>query len=123
MDQPAYRLAVQICNATADKLQRQVSQDFGGKIVDSAREENYGEVKTLHELIKRLNHSYPNLLRSVVPQLEGELRAEDINIQLIATQTLGEMIGDKTALTLSRSIQRLGIYGFCEKMTDLAPSA
>lgn len=51
-------------------------------------------MRQLHELIKRLNRAVPSLLRSVVPQIEEELRAEDTNVRTIATQTLGEMFCD-----------------------------
>ncbi|KAG8216413.1 hypothetical protein J3R82DRAFT_6518 [Butyriboletus roseoflavus] len=38
LDQPAYRLAVQICNATSDKLQRHVCQYFTDIIVTNSRD-------------------------------------------------------------------------------------
>lgn len=95
MDQPAYRLAVQVCNATADKLQRHVCQYFTDLIVSHSRDEDYEEVATAHELIKRLNRSCPSLLHNVVPQLEEELRVEENQIRIMATQVLGEMFADK----------------------------
>ena len=95
MDQPAYRLAVQVCTATADKLQRHVCQYFTDIIVAHSRDEEFDEIRTAHELIKRLNHSCPSLLQSVVPQLEEELRVEDVELRSIVTQVLGEMFSDK----------------------------
>ncbi|KAI0790526.1 armadillo-type protein [Abortiporus biennis] len=95
MNQPAYRLAVQVCNATADKLQRHVCQYFTELIVNNAREEDYEEVRKAHELIKQLNRACPSLLHNVVPQLEEELRVEDHPIRVMATQVLGEMFADK----------------------------
>ncbi|KAI0371302.1 hypothetical protein BV20DRAFT_1120710 [Pilatotrama ljubarskyi] len=100
MDQPAYRLAVQVCNATADKLQRHVCQYFTDIIVDQAREERYEEVQTAHGLIVQLNRACPSLLHNVVPQLEEELRVEQIQLRLMATKTLGEMFADKHGLDL-----------------------
>ncbi|KAI0698060.1 armadillo-type protein [Cerioporus squamosus] len=100
MDQPSYRLAVQVCNATADKLQRHVCQYFTDVIVDRAREEDYDEVKTAHDLIQQLNRACPSLLHNVVPQLEEELRVEQIQLRLMATQTLGEMYADKHGMEL-----------------------
>ncbi|TBU45152.1 armadillo-type protein [Dichomitus squalens] len=95
MDQPSYRLAVQVCNATADKLQRHVCQYFTDIIVDRAREEEFDEVQTAHDLIQQLNRACPSLLHNVVPQLEEELRVEQLQLRLMATQTLGEMFADK----------------------------
>ncbi|KZT00644.1 uncharacterized protein LAESUDRAFT_687811 [Laetiporus sulphureus 93-53] len=95
MDQPAYRLAIQVCNATADKLQRHVCQYFTDIIVSHSRDEEFDEVQTAHELIKQLNRSCPSLLHNVVPQLEEELRVEETQIRIMATQTLAEMFADK----------------------------
>ncbi|PIL27726.1 hypothetical protein GSI_10879 [Ganoderma sinense ZZ0214-1] len=95
MDQPSYRLAVSVCNHTSDKLQRHVCQYFTDIIVDRAREEEFEEVQTAHDLIQQLNRACPSLLHNVVPQLEEELRVEQLQLRLMATQTLGEMFADK----------------------------
>ncbi|KAG6901443.1 hypothetical protein C0995_011956 [Termitomyces sp. Mi166 len=95
IEKAGYRLAVQVCNATADKLQRHVCQHFTDIIVANSQDEDLDEIRAAHELIKRLNHSCPGLLHSVIPQLEEELRVEDVNLRMIATQVLGEMFGDK----------------------------
>jgi sister chromatid cohesion protein PDS5 len=95
MDQPAYRLAVTICNATADKLQRHVCQYFTDIIVAHSRDEEFDEIRTAHDLVKQLSRSCPALLHSVIPQLEEELRVEEVQLRLIATSVLGEMFSDK----------------------------
>ena len=96
IEQPAYRLAVQVCNATADRIQRHVSQYFSDIIYANAHgEEDYSEIRTAHDLIKRLYSSCPGLLHSVIPQLEEELRAEDTTARSIAVQVLGEMFSGK----------------------------
>ncbi|KAF8999085.1 armadillo-type protein [Cyathus striatus] len=105
IEQPSYRLAVSVCTATADKLQRHVCQYFTDIIVSSpstssprtspAPQSNFDDIRTAHELVKRLHRSCPNLLHSVIPQLEEELRVEDVTLRGIATQVLGEMYADK----------------------------
>ncbi|KIJ63153.1 hypothetical protein HYDPIDRAFT_113739 [Hydnomerulius pinastri MD-312] len=106
MDQPAYRLAVQVCNATADKLQRHVCQYFTDIIVTNSRdldsESDFDEIRTAHDLVKQLSRSCPALLHSVIPQLEEELRVEEIQVRLIVTQALGEMFGEKGGTDLVR---------------------
>jgi len=52
--------------------------------------------------VKRLFRSCPGVLHSVIPILETELRADDLNARLIATQTLGEMYAEKGGLDLVR---------------------
>ena len=102
MGQPAYRLAVQVCNATADKLQRHVCQYFTDIILNHARDEDLEEIRTAHELIKRINRSCPALLHNVVPQLEEELRVQNVSIRIMATHTLGEMFADKNGAEFAR---------------------
>ena len=95
MDQPSYRLAVQVCNATADRLQRHICQYFTDIIVQHSQNGDYDEVENAHELIKRLNHSCPSLLHNVFPQLEEELKVEEVQIREMATRVLGEMFADR----------------------------
>lgn len=95
MEQPTYRLAIQVCNATATKLQRNVCQYFTDIMLQHSEEEDFDEIRKAHDLIKRLNRSCPSLLHNVVPQLEEELRVEEVQIRLMATQVLGEMFAEK----------------------------
>lgn len=95
MDQPAYRLAVTVCNQTADKLQRHVCQYFTDIIVAHSRDEEFDEIRTAHDLVKQLSRSCPALLHSVIPQLEEELRVEEVQLRLIATGVLGDMFSYK----------------------------
>ncbi|KAK0446041.1 armadillo-type protein [Desarmillaria tabescens] len=83
-DQPAYRLVV---------------QDI---IVANSGDEELKEVRKAHELVKRIHLACPTLLHSVIPQLEEELRAEDVQLRSIATQVLGEMFADKGGYDLSK---------------------
>lgn len=102
MDQPAYRMAVDICNATSDKLQRHVCQYFTDNIVQHSQEGNFDEVQAAHELIKRLNRSCPSLLHNVIPQLEEELRVEEVQLRHMATRVLGDMFADKGSNDLEK---------------------
>ncbi|KAF8156995.1 armadillo-type protein [Crassisporium funariophilum] len=103
IEQPGYRLAVQLCNASADKLQRHVCQYFGDLLTSTEDgDEDLETIRTSHELVKRLHHSCPTILHSVIPILETELRADALNPRLVATQTLGEMYADKGGPDLVR---------------------
>ncbi|KAI0264684.1 armadillo-type protein [Gloeopeniophorella convolvens] len=101
-DNPAYRLAVQVCNTTSDKLQRHICQYFTEIIVQHTPEEELDDVRKAHELVKQLNKSCPSLLHLVIPQLEEELRVEDLTLRCMATQVLGEMFSDKGGMDLVR---------------------
>lgn len=63
--------------------------------MEQARADQFDEVEKAHNLIKRLNRSCPALLHNVVPQLEEELRVEENQLRIMATQVLGEMFADK----------------------------
>ncbi|TFK20656.1 cohesin-associated protein Pds5 [Coprinopsis marcescibilis] len=101
-ENPSFRLAVQVCAATADKLQRNVCQYFNDIITNNSGEEDYNEIRNAHDLIKVLHRACPAVLHSVIPQLEEELRAEDLTVRLLATQILGEMYSDKGGPDLVR---------------------
>ena len=120
MDQPAYRMAVQVCSQTADKLQRQVCQYFTDVIVAHSRDEEFDEVQKAHELIKRLNRACPSLLHNVVPQLEEELRVQNMQIRVMATQTLGEMFAEKNGAEFARKYPTTWSYWLARR-NDQAP--
>ena len=103
IEQPAYRLAVQVCNQTSDKLQRHVALYFSEIILSHGDEEDRDDLSAAHTLIKRLHASCPGLLQSVIPQLEEELHMESIPMRGFATQTLGEMFGDKNGPELCKN--------------------
>ncbi|KIM42318.1 hypothetical protein M413DRAFT_444743 [Hebeloma cylindrosporum] len=92
LEQPGFRLAVQVCNAAADKLQRHVCQYFGDILLE---DDDLDNIRSSHDLIKRIHRSCPAILHSVIPMLEAEIRADALQPRLIATQTLGEMYADK----------------------------
>ncbi|KAG2003330.1 cohesin-associated protein Pds5 [Coprinopsis cinerea AmutBmut pab1-1] len=94
LDNAAYRLATEVCNRASDKLQRNICQYFNDIITDQSAEDDYDDIRKAHDLIKALHRSCPGVLDSVIPQLEEELRAEDLTIRLLATQVLGEMFAD-----------------------------
>lgn len=102
MDQAAYRLAVEVCNATADKLQRYVGQYFTDIIVQHSKDDDFAEIRTAHDLIKQINRDCSSLLHIVVPQLEEELKVNEFEVRLLATQVLGEMFGDKRGGELAK---------------------
>ncbi|KAI0305166.1 hypothetical protein B0F90DRAFT_1808987 [Multifurca ochricompacta] len=82
LDNPAFRLAVQVCNSTPDRLQRHVCQYFTEIIVQHAPDEELDDIRKAHEL--------------------EELRVEDLALRTMATQVLGEMFADKGGADLVR---------------------
>ncbi|KIJ30528.1 hypothetical protein M422DRAFT_36533 [Sphaerobolus stellatus SS14] len=117
MDQPAYRLAVEVCNAAVDHLQRYVGQYFTDMIVNHAKDEDFSEIRATHELIKKIHHDCPSLLYNIVPQLEEELKVDELEIRLLATQVLGEMFADKSGADLARKYPQVW-EAWCNRKID-----
>jgi sister-chromatid-cohesion protein PDS5 len=95
MDHPAYRLAVDVCKATSDKLQGPVAQHFTDIISqhrpDDDSDDELDDVKASHDLVIQLHRSVPALLNAVVPQLGEELAVDNEQMRILATRTLGTM--------------------------------
>jgi len=95
MDHPAYRLAVDVCKATSDKLQGPVAQYFTDIISqhrpDEDSDEELDDIKASHDLVIQLHRSVPALLNAVVPQLGEELGVDNEQMRILATRTLGTM--------------------------------
>ncbi|KAF8947795.1 hypothetical protein BGZ47_007859 [Haplosporangium gracile] len=101
-DNPAaYRLACDLGNNCAEKLQRYVFQYFSDIISTAGNGElshkELEDFKTVHKLVIELNKSTPALLLNVIPQLEEELKLSDVTIRTLATRSLGEMFSEKTS--------------------------
>lgn len=111
----AYKMARSVCLANQEKMSRYVGQYFSDVILevsglagnnghrggaDSDDEEtatgpsenDLKELKKAHLLIRELWKATPGLLQNVVPQLDAELSAENVNLRQLATETLGDVI-------------------------------
>jgi len=102
MDNPAYRLVVEVCNGAVDKLKRYVCQYFTDTIVQHSKDDDFSEIRVVHDLIAKIHHDCPKLLHNVVPQLDEELKVSEIEVRLLATQVLGEMFSDKGGTDLAK---------------------
>ena len=119
---PAYNMAKTICNACPEKMSRYISQYFNDVIVDASTfsgatdlsknrskrrnslddsedempsgptEEDLKELHKVHQLLRELWRASPAVLQNVIPQLEAELSAENVQLRLLATETLGDII-------------------------------
>ncbi|APA14981.1 hypothetical protein SS1G_13681 [Sclerotinia sclerotiorum 1980 UF-70] len=113
----AYNMAKTICNDCSDKMSRYVSQYFndvmmevstsGGKAnghrkddADSDEDDaptgptdsDLKELNKAHRLLRELWRASPAVLQNVIPQVEAELSAENIQLRMLATETLGDII-------------------------------
>ena len=119
---PAYNMAKYICNACPDKMARYFSQYFNEVVIDASTsstqkitgknrrkhsndpnesedeqatgptDEDLKELRKVHGLLRELWRACPAVLQNVVPQLEAELSADNVQLRLLATETLGDII-------------------------------
>ncbi|KAG0057393.1 hypothetical protein BGZ83_010852 [Gryganskiella cystojenkinii] len=106
-DNPAaHRLACDLGTHCAEKLQRYVFQYFADTLSTTSKgeltHEDYEDFKSVHNLVVELNKATPALLLNVIPQLEEELRTDDVTIRSLATDSLGAMFAEKTSQLASQ---------------------
>ncbi|KAL8731444.1 MAG: hypothetical protein Q9166_003419 [cf. Caloplaca sp. 2 TL-2023] len=119
---PAYNMAKYICNACPEKMARYFSQYFNEVIIDASKssshkvpsknkkrhsdgledsdddhtggpnEEGLTELRKVHGLLRELWRACPGVLQNVIPQLEAELSAENVQLRLLATETFGDIV-------------------------------
>ncbi|KAF6843278.1 spo76 protein [Colletotrichum musicola] len=115
-DEPAaYIMAKEICNVCTEKMVHYVSQYFSDVILDASRFAAKGttnrhdddedddaprgptdaelrELRKAHYLVRELWRACPSVLQNVIPQVEAELSADNVDLRQLATETLGDMI-------------------------------
>ncbi|KAK7749229.1 Sister chromatid cohesion protein pds5 [Diatrype stigma] len=112
---PAYVMAKTLCNSVHEKMSRFVGQYFNDVILDASgkgenvnghkdddesdddthkgpSESDFKELRKAHKLLRELWRACPKVLQNVIPQVEHELAADDVQLRLLATETLGDMI-------------------------------
>ena len=112
---PAYTMAQTVCKSCPDKMAREVSKYFNDVILyasgvsqdhrrDSAdlddletsavgpSEEDLKDLEKAHRLLRELWRACPAVLQNVIPQLEAELSAENVQLRVLATETLGDIV-------------------------------
>ena len=116
----AYNMAKTICNSCPEKMARYISIYFNDVIMDVSAngasrsnghrrssvgvvdsddegpagptEADMNELRKAHRLLRELWRASPPVLQNVIPQLEAELSAENVQLRLMATETLGDII-------------------------------
>ncbi|KAI4860259.1 armadillo-type protein [Hypoxylon rubiginosum] len=117
-DEPeAYVMAKTVCNSCPEKMARYVGQYFSEVIMDVSgnnghvnghkdddddsddedggagpSDSDFKELRKAHQLLRELWRAAPAVLPNVVPQVDAELSADNIQLRLLATETLGDMI-------------------------------
>ncbi|KAI9047900.1 hypothetical protein LZ554_007702 [Drepanopeziza brunnea f. sp. 'monogermtubi'] len=117
----AYNMAKTICNTCTEKMARYISQYFNEVILEASAgavhkssghrrtsdalgdsddedtptgptEAELNELSKAHKLLRELWRASPGVLQNVIPQLEAELSADNVQLRTMATETLGDII-------------------------------
>lgn len=100
---PGFNFSINICEANADRMSRQVAQYFSELLYESSslmgnnndRSNHFkavDNVKKIHKLSIQIWNYVPGLLNSVIGLIDDELNADDELIRSLATETIGQMI-------------------------------
>ena len=92
--------------ASKHRTHRKGSSDLDDSDDDLHTGPNEDDLKELHKahrLLRELWRASPAVLSNVIPQLEAELSAENIQLRSIATETLGDMVSGISAAGLPPS--------------------
>ncbi|KAI8925749.1 armadillo-type protein [Entophlyctis helioformis] len=92
----AHQIACELCQASADKLQRYVCQYFSDILVAAGKnvtdDTNPEQFRAAHRLIIDIYRAAPDILLNVIPQLEEELKVDALPMRMLALTSLGEML-------------------------------
>jgi sister-chromatid-cohesion protein PDS5 len=50
-----------------------------------------------HELIQEIHRTVPDLLLNVIPQLEEEIKVDELHVRTLGTKTLGIMFSERNS--------------------------
>ena len=81
--------------ATKHRSHMRSSVDLDDSDVDGPSgptEDDLEELRKAHRLLRELWRACPGVLQNVIPQLEAELSAENVQLRLLATETLGDIV-------------------------------
>ncbi|KAL7420002.1 Sister chromatid cohesion protein pds5 [Cryptotrichosporon argae] len=100
---PSFQLIVEVCNRTADRLQRAIFAHVSEIQIERGRDPSQEDLKALsesHALLLSFFRYAPGLLLNVVPLLEENLRAADeVPLRQLSTKTLGAMFGERPVVS------------------------
>ncbi|KAF1822478.1 uncharacterized protein K489DRAFT_381241 [Dissoconium aciculare CBS 342.82] len=68
-------------------------------------EEDLQEAEKAHRLLRELWRSCPDVIRNVVPQVEAQVTGENVNLRVMAVQTIGDMVAGIGAAGWPPSVQ------------------
>lgn len=147
---PALNFSLHICENNIDRMQRMIAQYFSESFYDLAKEITINNdnndliitnkmknsidnalqnLKKNHKLAVQIWKYIPELLNSVISLIEDELNADDEKIRILATETIGQIIGSPNIVS-SIMITKVNFFiihrdcwiSWLKKTTDISPS-
>ena len=88
-------MACEVIRKSQDRLHLNMSQYFSDILLPADGEVDLKKLEKVHQTIVVLHRECDAVLLNVIPQMETELKIEDVNIRLLATKYLGEMFAVK----------------------------
>ena len=98
----AFKLASETVIKSQDRVHVNIAHYFGEVIVPSKEQMDVEKLKQVHQIVTVLHSVCEGVLLNVIPQIEIELKVDDVNLRFIATKSLGQMFSARGS-TLAKS--------------------
>lgn len=145
---PGLNFSISICESNIDRIQRMIAQYFSECFYEQANAATVTEdnenmtnkakiniahardnLRKTHRLALQIWKYIPELLNSVMSLIDDELNADDENIRVLATETIGQIIGTQNVVS-STMITKVNFFivhkncwiNWLKKTTDISPA-
>ncbi|KAL9080593.1 MAG: hypothetical protein Q9157_000648 [Trypethelium eluteriae] len=81
-----------LLSKSRSKAKAKDNEETDSEETSGPSEANLKELQKAHRLARELWRATPDVLQNIVPQIEAELAAENEDIRLLATETMGDMV-------------------------------
>lgn len=130
---PAFNFSLAICENNIDRMSRLVAQYFSEILYESSTAYTQEDepsrkststmqnLKMIHRLCVQLWRFIPQILTSVIALIDDELNADDEKIRILATETIGEMLGCRDARANFFVVNHDAWINWLKKTSDISP--
>lgn len=144
---PGFNFSLSICEANLDRMSRQVAQFLSEMLYDSTSQAEKNEstsdqnnskykidqaqamdsLRKIHKLSIQIWKAIPDLLVSVMGLFNDELNTDDEKIRVLATETIGKMIGSSSAVSSVAKTNLIIVHketwlNWLKKTLDVSPA-
>lgn len=135
---PAFNFSVAICEANVDRMSRQIAKLFSEMLYEAKDKDVIDRddrikssllienLKKIHRITIQIWRFIPEMLISLIGLIDDELKAEDEKIRVLATETIGKIIGSKSGGSIVHKVDFVVTHrdiwlNWIKKTLDVSP--